>query len=45
MPNRIHASDFGAISSAGEHCLHTAGATGSIPVSPTKSGAGLEVLQ
>ncbi len=25
----------GAISSAGEHCLHTAGVTGSIPVSPT----------
>src|SRR3979411_45981 len=24
-----------AISSAGEHCLHTAGVTGSIPVSPT----------
>src|ERR1051326_3207584 len=29
-----------AISSAGEHCLHTAGVTGSIPVSPTsKSGS------
>ena len=26
---------FRAISSAGEHCLHTAGVTGSIPVSPT----------
>ena len=25
-----------AISSAGEHCLHTAGVTGSIPVSPTR---------
>src|SRR5690349_12847052 len=28
----------GAISSAGEHCLHTAGVTGSIPVSPTIQG-------
>jgi hypothetical protein len=28
-------SAFRAISSAGEHCLHTAGVTGSIPVSPT----------
>jgi hypothetical protein len=27
-----------AISSAGEHCLHTAGVTGSIPVSPTLEG-------
>ena len=26
-----------AISSAGEHCLHTAGVTGSIPVSPTNT--------
>jgi hypothetical protein len=31
-------SDYcGAISSAGEHCLHTAGVTGSIPVSPTRN--------
>ena len=28
-------SERRAISSAGEHCLHTAGVTGSIPVSPT----------
>ena len=27
--------DGGARSSAGEHCLHTAGVTGSIPVAPT----------
>jgi putative addiction module component (TIGR02574 family) len=29
-----------AISSAGEHCLHTAGVTGSIPVSPTTLNSG-----
>ena len=32
---RIPAPHGRAISSAGEHCLHTAGVTGSIPVSPT----------
>ena len=33
-----------AISSAGEHCLHTAGVTGSIPVAPTIFYAQLSVL-
>jgi hypothetical protein len=33
-----------ALSSAGEHCLHTAGVTGSIPVAPTmKSRAGSSI--
>ena len=34
-PTKLPSPHQGAISSAGEHCLHTAGVTGSIPVSPT----------
>ena len=34
-PTKLSGPHQGAISSAGEHCLHTAGVTGSIPVSPT----------
>ena len=33
--------DSRALSSAGEHCLHTAGVTGSNPVSPTNNNKGL----
>ena len=34
-----------AVSSAVEHCLHTAGATGSIPVSPTMRIKGLRAIR
>src|SRR5580765_3094865 len=33
--SRAHFAGAGAVSSAVEHCSHTAGATGSIPVPPT----------
>lgn len=40
----FNAAHYRAVSSAVEHCLHTAGVTGSIPVPPTRINYGLHFM-